>query len=103
MKRADALKWVKDNPRVEFEIKFKKVDGSIRTMRALSGYDDGTLVKNPLKAHAPTPEGLVKVYDLDKKEYRSFKTDSLLSINIHNEFGWIDIEEARIVSASQTS
>lgn len=103
IKLAGAIKWIKENPRIDFEIKFLKKDGSIRLMKCKTGFDDGTLVKDPMKANRPEPVGLIKVYDIDKKSYRSFNESSLLSIKTSEQQGWLDIEEKRIVSGQQTS
>ncbi len=96
IKRAKVIEWIKnpENQGKNFEIRFKKVDGSIRTMRCQTGVNDGTLNAN--RSKRAKAEGVIGVYDTDTKAYRSFREDSLLSVNVDDN-GWMDVEEARIV------
>ena len=91
MNRQQAIDWIKaQTPETEFAISFYKADGSLRLMKVKYGFDDGARVKNPLKVGKAPPAGQITVYDVDKKDYRAFKIDSLVAIDKGN--GWEKIE-----------
>ena len=68
------------------DVKFTKVDGSPRTMKC-------TLREEliPPKEKNPVPAGTfeaiksVRVFDLEKQEWRSFRVDSVNYIEIHHD------------------
>jgi len=61
-------------------VTFTKVDGSKRVMRATT---NASLIKYTYRtkegASAPVAAGLIRVWDLDKNEWRSIRTDSVKS------------------------
>ncbi len=93
MKLADAIKWIRAHKNTPFKIKFLKTDGTEREMACLYGHDDGTLVKNPF-SRVKSPPDIVRVFDTDKKGYRSFREQSLLWIMTDPKTGtWEKIEK----------
>jgi len=63
------------------EIKFKKTDGTERIMNCT--LKEGIIVPHEKKTEKvkKVNENVLPVFDLDKKEWRSFRLDSILSIN----------------------
>ena len=59
-----------------FLVVFTKTDGSERKMLAKVGVKR-YLSKNPNKRKVKTNINIVKVFDMEKKEYRSIKLDSI--------------------------
>lgn len=60
-------------------ITFKKADGSIRVMECtLADY----LLPEVKGTGRPTPDHLVLVYDLENDGWRSFKRESVISVEI---------------------
>jgi len=94
IKLVDAVKWMEKNKGIEFWVKFLKADKSIRTMHAMTGFNDGTLSLNI--SDAKKSEDVVKVFDIDKKEYRSFRKGALLSFRTLGG-QWQDIQEHTVV------
>lgn len=85
----DAVKWMDENKQVPFAVQFTKTDGTERTMKCMTGYDSGTLIKNSKSDFKS--KGLVGVWDMEKKEYRSFKIDSLKAISFDDGQTWIKL------------
>lgn len=60
-------------------VTFKKADGTIRVMECtLADY----LLPEVKGTGRPTPDHLVLVYDLEKDAWRSFKRESVISVEI---------------------
>lgn len=64
----------------EVNVKFRKVDGTVRDMRATT---NGGLFTYEFRtangAGRPEPAGLIRAFDLDKGEFRSIREDSVIS------------------------
>lgn len=64
----------------EVNVKFRKVDGTIRDMRATT---NGSLFNYEFRttdgAGRAEPAGLIRAFDLDKNEFRSIREDSVIS------------------------
>jgi len=89
--------WVKSLLHVtEVRVEFTKADGSVREMRctlnpdklpptpAPTGPVDG-IVKESKQRKAPDPES-IRVFDLDKNEWRSFRFDRLQKVGAEISF-----------------
>jgi hypothetical protein len=89
--KLEIRKWVKSLLQVtEVEVEFTKSDGTVRTMRctlndeklpppvAVTGPVDGIVVET--KQRKKPGEESIRVFDLDKNEWRSFRFDRLLKI-----------------------
>jgi len=87
------VNWIKDHPGVQFTVKFMKNDGSMRLMNAISEFNDGN--REETKIVKPRP-GIMTVYDVDKKQYRSFQESSLVGFQAP-QGEWNDIEETRVI------
>lgn len=59
-------------------VKFEKRDGSIREMRCTTNELLIPRDKEPKNAHITINSDQVRVFDLDKKEWRSFNIQNLL-------------------------
>ena len=82
------LKYILKNHNCE--ITFKKVDGSIRVMPCTLKVESLPSISDPeyalKESKSPRQENLevIRVYCLDKQEWRSFKINNLLAIKIIN-------------------
>ena len=63
------------------EVTFRKVDGEIRVMTCTLRAEElpPRVVVENAKTKAPTP-GVISVWALDKKEWRSFRTNNVISV-----------------------
>jgi hypothetical protein len=63
------------------EVTFRKVDGEIRVMSCTLRAEElpPRVVVENAKTKAPTP-GVISVWALDKKEWRSFRTNNVISV-----------------------
>jgi hypothetical protein len=77
----------------ELTVKFTKTDGTIRDMRCtlkkeilseLFPIQDSDEEKTEKKVRTPNPN-VISVVDLEKKEWRSFKFDTILEVGIYHE------------------
>lgn len=65
----------------EMFVKFEKRDGTIREMRCTT---NELLIPNdkmPKQVHLTTNSDQIRVFDLDKKEWRSFNINNLLDFH----------------------
>ena len=64
----------------EVNVKFRKIDGTVRDMRATT---NGSLFTYEFRtaggAARPEPAGLIRAFHLDKGEFRSIREDSVIS------------------------
>ena len=81
--RAKFRQWLKDLLQEEtVTIKFEKVDGSLREMRATLKSGVVPLYERKTdRARTPNPE-LCSVFDLEKREWRSFKFEKIVGIEV---------------------
>lgn len=101
MKRSEIIRWMINNQNYgkPFSVVFTKTDGTRRTMQCVTGYNDGTLSlegqreleSEMLEAREASP--VVKVYDTEKKAYRSFRKDSILGIKLPGMSSWDLVEK----------
>jgi hypothetical protein len=63
----------------EVIVTFTKADGTDRTMACTLYLGDVPSDKHPKGTGAPSPDGVQRVFDIDKQEWRSFKWDSVKS------------------------
>ena len=63
----------------EVNVKFRKIDGTVRDMRATTNGSMFTYESRTDGAVRPEPAGLIRAFDLDKGEFRSIREDSVIS------------------------
>lgn len=64
-----------------FSVDFIKKDGTLRKMRARTGVKK--YLKGGKQAYNPTEYGLVNVFDMDAKDYRSIRVDNVVRIKVN--------------------
>ena len=57
-------------------VTFRKTDGTVRKMRATT--DQRLFTANIVGSDRARPEGVTVVYDLERKDWRSFRNDSVM-------------------------
>lgn len=72
------IEMLKNGP---MSIVFTKVDGTQRLMNCTKNMSLVPGDKHPKGDGKPTPANIIKVFDVDINEWRSFKYDSIISIN----------------------
>ena len=64
------------------EIKFKKKDGSDRTMNCTLVSDVVPVYEKKTERTRPENDNVLAVWDLDKKAFRSFKLESIIEYTV---------------------
>lgn len=78
MNKENLLKAIRDTNSKLFTIVFVKVSGETRTLYGKTGVKR-FMSKNPNKRkYSTTNKDVVRVFDVEKKEYRAFKLDSVV-------------------------
>lgn len=72
----------KTNSRL-FTVVFRKANGEIRTMLCKTGIKKH-LSKNPNKRKYKKKSDVINVFDMESKQYRSFKPDTVISFKCGN-------------------
>lgn len=72
----------KTNSRL-FTVVFRKANGEIRTMLCKTGVKKH-LSKNPNKRKYANKSNVINVFDMEAKEYRSFKPETVISFKCGN-------------------
>ena len=67
------------------EIKFKKKDGSDRTMTCTLVSDVVPVYEKKTERTRPENDNVLAVWDLDKEAFRSFKLDSIIEYKVLQE------------------
>lgn len=67
------------------EIKFKKKDGSDRTMNCTLVSDAVPVYEKKTERTRPENDNVLAVWDLDKEAFRSFKLDSIIEYKVLQE------------------
>lgn len=88
--RNEMREWLKGHLRFgEVTVTFKKVDGTLRTMRCTTNPELLPPVPEPVegeaavkKEHKENPD-VARVFDLDKQDWRSFRFDSVTEIQFN--------------------
>jgi hypothetical protein len=66
-----------------FTVTFTKKDGSIRVLNGRRGVRKG--LNGVGMKYNPAEKGLITVYDLKVKDYRSVKVDTVTQVKSHNK------------------
>lgn len=68
-----------------FKVVFKKSDGTIRTMYAKTDVKRFKSKKPNKRKVSKLNENLVRVFDVEKKEYRAFNLSSVIEFSCNNK------------------
>lgn len=91
MTTQEAIKWIEESNGKIIGIRFvKRTDGTIREMNCRLGVKK--YLKGGEKAYDAKEKGLITVFDMQKKGYRSIPTENILAIVIGGE--WKEVKEA---------
>lgn len=63
-------------------VTFTKTDGTEREMRCTQAHDLIPIDKEPKGTTRALSDEVVRVFDLDKQEWRSFRWDSIISVDM---------------------
>lgn len=79
MNKSELIEWLRTN---EVEVTFIKTDGTERVMRCSLKPDVLVEHVSVSSHHKKMSDEVVNVIDLDKKEWRSFRVDSVKSFKV---------------------
>lgn len=78
--RENAEKLIKATNGAFFSVSFVKVDGTLRDMTCRLGVKKGLTGKG--MAYDPSENGLLPVFDVNKKDYRMIRLDTIQRVSV---------------------
>jgi hypothetical protein len=79
MDQNELLTYLREGP---VEIVFTKVNGDTRAMQCTLSDDYIPSSKKPKGTGTPWSNEAVRVFDIEKEDWRSFRYDSIVSVNL---------------------